>query len=51
VIPPPFVTSPPALLLVRSDYLHRFGTYTGTLPGGIELKEASGAREHHDTLW
>ncbi len=39
------------LLLVRSDYLHWFGTYTGTLPGGIELNEAPGVRERHDALW
>jgi hypothetical protein len=39
------------LLLVRSDYLHWFGTYTGTLPGGIELREAPGVRERHDALW
>ena len=39
------------LLLVRSDYLHWFGTYTGTLPGGIELSEAPGVRERHDALW
>ena len=25
------------LLLVRSDYLHWLGVYTGTLPGGIDL--------------
>lgn len=39
------------LLLVRSDYFHWFGTYTGTLPGGIELSEAPGVRERHDALW
>ncbi len=39
------------LLLVRSDYFHWFGTYTGTLPGGIELREAFGVRERHDALW
>ena len=39
------------LLLVRSDYFHWFGTYTGTLPGGIELREAYGVRERHDALW
>lgn len=38
-------------LLVRSDYLHWFGTYTGTMPGGIELREAYGVRERHDALW
>jgi hypothetical protein len=39
------------LLLIRSDYFHWFGTYTGTLPGGIELREAYGVRERHDALW
>jgi uncharacterized protein DUF2804 len=39
------------LLLVRSDYFHWFGSYTGTLPGGIELREAYGVRERHDALW
>ncbi len=39
------------LLVVRSDYLHWFGTYTGTLPGGIELREAYGVRERHEALW
>lgn len=38
-------------LVVRSDYFHWFGTYTGTLPGGIELREAYGVRERHDALW
>jgi hypothetical protein len=38
-------------LLIRSDYLHWFGDYTGTLPGGIELSEAPSVRERHDALW
>ncbi|MCM3870322.1 MAG: DUF2804 domain-containing protein [Pyrinomonadaceae bacterium] len=38
-------------LLIRSDYFHWFGTYTGTLPGGIELREAYGVRERHNALW
>lgn len=38
-------------LLVRSDYLHWFGTYAGTLPGGIELSEAHGVRERQEALW
>jgi hypothetical protein len=38
-------------LLVRSDYYHWFGTYTGTLPGGIEVRAAHGVRERHDALW
>ncbi|MEP6921052.1 MAG: DUF2804 family protein [bacterium] len=38
-------------LLVRSDYFHWFGTYSGSLPGGIELREAPGVCERHDALW
>jgi hypothetical protein len=38
-------------LFVQSDYFHWFGTYRGTLPGGIELREAHGLRERHDALW
>lgn len=38
-------------LIIRSDYVHWFGTYSGMLPGGIELHEAFGVREHHDALW
>lgn len=38
-------------LVIRSDYFHWFGTYSGTLPGGIELQEAFGVCERHDALW
>jgi uncharacterized protein DUF2804 len=38
-------------LVVRSDYFHWFGTYSGTLPGGIQLQEAYGVRERHDARW
>lgn len=38
-------------LLVRSDYFHWFGAYTGTLPGGIELRDAPGVCERHDAIW
>ena len=38
-------------LLIRSDYFHWFGTYSGTLPNGIELREAYGVRELHDAVW
>lgn len=38
-------------LVIRSDYFHWFGTYSGTLPGGIELREAFGVRERHDAVW
>ncbi len=35
----------------KAGEFHWFGTYTGTLPGGIELREAYGVRERHDALW
>ena len=38
-------------LVIRSDYFHWFGTYSGTLPGGIQLQEAYGVRERHDAVW
>ncbi len=38
-------------LVIRSDYFHWFGTYSGMLPGGIELHEAFGVFERHDALW
>ena len=38
-------------LLVRSDYFHWFGTFSGTLPGGIELSDAPGVCERHDAVW
>jgi hypothetical protein len=39
------------LLLVRSDYRAPFGTFSGTLPGGIPLAHASGVVEHHRAHW
>jgi hypothetical protein len=39
------------LLLVRSSYRQPFGTFTGTLPGGIELTEGLGVVEYHDVHW
>ena len=39
------------LLLMRSDYRQPFGTFTGTLPGGITLAEGYGVMETHDVLW
>ena len=39
------------LLLMRSDYRQPFGTFAGTLPGGLELAEGYGVMEHHDVLW
>jgi hypothetical protein len=39
------------LLLVRSAYSQPFGTFTGTLPGGIRLQEGYGVMEWHDVHW
>jgi hypothetical protein len=39
------------LLLVRSDYRAPFGTFSGRLPGGIELTHALGVLEHHRARW
>ena len=39
------------LTLVRSDYRQPFGTFTGTVPGGVELAEGYGVMEWHDVRW
>jgi hypothetical protein len=39
------------LLLVRSDYRAPFGTFGGTLPGGIKIANAVGVVEHHRAPW
>ena len=39
------------LLLMRSYYRQPFGTFVGTLPGGIRLAEGYGVMEEHDVLW
>jgi len=39
------------LLLVRSDYTAPFGTFSGTLPGGVELARGLGVMEHHRARW
>ena len=39
------------LLLVRSDYRAPFGTFSGTLPGGVELAHGMGVVEHHSARW
>ena len=36
------------MLLMRSRYRQPFGTFTGTLPGGIELAQGYGVMEEHD---
>jgi hypothetical protein len=39
------------LLLLRSDYRAPFGSFSGTLPGGIPLAHALGVVEHHRARW
>ena len=39
------------LLLVKSVYTAPFGSFAGTLPGGIELACGLGVVEHHRALW
>lgn len=39
------------MLLMRSRYRQPFGTFTGTLPGGIELAQGYGVMEEHDVHW
>jgi hypothetical protein len=38
------------LLVFRSRYLHRFGTFSGSI-GGVELGEGFGVMEEHEALW
>jgi hypothetical protein len=38
------------LLLIRSRYRHRFGTFSGSLDG-IELEQAFGVMEEHEAVW
>jgi len=39
------------LLIVKSDYRAPFGSFSGTLPGGIALAHGLGVVEHHRALW
>lgn len=39
------------LLVVSYSYRQPFGTFTGTLPGGLELERGLGVMEHHDATW
>ncbi len=39
------------MLLLRSTYRQPFGTFGGTLPGGIRLAEGYGVMEEHDVYW
>jgi hypothetical protein len=39
------------LLVLRSAYRQPFGTFEGTLPGGIELAHGYGVMEEHSAWW
>jgi hypothetical protein len=39
------------LVIFRSDYRAPFGSFSGTLPGGVELAHGLGVVEHHRALW
>ena len=39
------------LLLVRSAYRQPFGTFAGTLPGGMQLADGWGVMEQHTAAW
>jgi len=39
------------LLLVRSRYRQPFGTFSGALPGGVQLADGFGVMEDHDAWW
>lgn len=38
-------------LVIRSDYRQPFGSFTGELPGGLELESGYGVMEWHDVRW
>ena len=38
-------------LIVRSDYRQPFGSFSGVLPGGVELDRGHGVMEWHDVRW
>jgi hypothetical protein len=38
-------------LFVRSDYRQPFGSFSGVLPGGVELDSGYGVMEWHDVRW
>jgi hypothetical protein len=37
--------------LLASDYVQPFGTFSGSLPGGVELARGWGVMERHDVRW
>jgi uncharacterized protein DUF2804 len=39
------------LLIVKSDYRAPFGTFSGSLPGGVAVARGLGVVEHHRATW
>jgi hypothetical protein len=39
------------MVVFRSSYEQPFGTFSGSLPGGIELGEGFGVMERHEAVW
>jgi hypothetical protein len=39
------------LPFVRYEYRQPFGTFSGSLPGGVVLEHGLGVMEHHDAVW
>ena len=39
------------LVVMRSDYAQPFGTFSGALPGGVQLAAGWGVMEHHRARW
>lgn len=39
------------LVVFKSDYVQPFGTFSGTLEGGLELAEGRGVMERHTARW
>jgi hypothetical protein len=39
------------LLILRSDYRAPFGSFSGTLPGGVRVARGRGVMEHHRARW
>jgi hypothetical protein len=38
-------------IVMRYSYRQPFGSFTGTLPGGLRLARGLGVMEHHDATW
>lgn len=38
-------------MILRYSYRQPFGSFSGTLPGGLELDRGLGVMEHHDAVW